>query len=141
MIVGLLIVDCVIIAPNGIVGVIQGRRTSANVVADPAVFGLLYIINVIPLYFLQQEALAARPLEIIFWAILVFLAYMRGRFVGRTWLVALPLLAAALSVIPGPPWFWWLAVAFNAACLAGGLLLKPPRPAAVTPAAAEGRVP
>jgi hypothetical protein len=38
LIVGLLIVDCVIIAPTGILGLLQGRRTARDVVADPAVF-------------------------------------------------------------------------------------------------------
>ena len=63
LIVGLLIVDCVIIAPNGILGLLQGRRTARDVVADPAVFALLFVVNVIPIYFLHQEALSARPLE------------------------------------------------------------------------------
>src|SRR5262249_8096991 len=81
LIVGLLIVDCVIIAPTGILGLLQGRRTTRDVVADPAVFALLFAVNVIPIYFLHQEALAARPLEIIFWAALVFLAFARGRLI------------------------------------------------------------
>src|SRR5258707_1200807 len=140
LIVGLLIVDCVIIAPNGIVGVIQGRRASLNTVADPAVFAMLYVINVIPLYFLHQESLSARPLEIIFWSILVFLAVMRGRLLGRTWLAAFPVFGAALSVVPGPSWFWWIAALFNAVCLLGGLFLKPPR-AAPVPAAPDGHMP
>jgi hypothetical protein len=138
LIVGLLIVDCVIIAPNGIVGVLQGRRTSFAT-TDPAVFALLYVVNVIPIYFLHQEALSARPLEVIFWAILVFLAFMRGRLVGRTWLAALPVFAAALSVVPGPTWFIWIVALLNLACLACGLLLKPP--AAKAPAATAERVP
>jgi len=33
LIVGLLIVDCVIIAPTGILGLLQGRRTARDVVA------------------------------------------------------------------------------------------------------------
>src|SRR5258706_10089341 len=67
LIVGLLIVDCVIIAPNGILGLMQGqgRRTMRQFAADPAVFALLFAINVIPIYFLHQEALSARPLEVI----------------------------------------------------------------------------
>src|SRR5213079_3561691 len=64
LIVGLLIVDCVVIAPKGILGLIQDRRSAGTAVADPAVFALLYVVNVIPLYFLHQEALSARPLEI-----------------------------------------------------------------------------
>lgn len=125
LIVGLLIVDCVIIAPNGILGLLQGRRTARETVADPAVFALLFVVNVIPIYFLHQEALAARPLEFIFWAVLVFLAMARGRVVGRTWLGALPVVGAALSVVPGPPWLWLLSAIAIAACLAGGLIFRP----------------
>lgn len=125
LIVGLLIVDCVIIAPNGILGLLQGRRTAQETVADPAVFALLFVVNVIPIYFLHQEALAARPLEFIFWAVLVFLAMARGRVVGRTWLGALPVVGAALSVVPGPPWLWLLSAIAIAACLAGGLIFRP----------------
>ena len=55
LIVGLLIVDCVIIAPNGIIGLIKERRASSDLVAQPAVFALLYVLNVIPIYFLQQQ--------------------------------------------------------------------------------------
>jgi branched-chain amino acid transport system permease protein len=139
LIVGLLIVDCVIIAPNGILGVLQGRRVSFNTIADPAVFAMLYVINVIPIYFLHQEALSARPLEAIFWAILVFLAFMRGRLIGRTWLAVLPVFAATLSVIPGPAWFTWLIALFNLACFVCGLLLSPPRTGKAAPATtAEG---
>ena len=134
LIVGLLIVDCVIIAPKGILGLIQDRRSAGTAVADPAVFALLYVVNVIPLYFLHQEALSARPLEIIFWAILVYLAFMRGRLVGRSALVALPLAGAVASFIPGPAWLWLLAALCNLACLAGGLLLKPPSTANLVPA-------
>ena len=65
-----LIVDCVVIAPKGIIGLVKDRASQGSTVADPAVFALLYAINVIPLYFLHQEALSARPLEIIFWGIL-----------------------------------------------------------------------
>src|SRR5262250_1023143 len=106
LIVGLLIVDCVIIAPTGILGLLQGRRTARDVVADPAVFALLFGVNVIPIYFLHQEALSARPLEIIFWGVLIFLALARGRMIGLPWLVALPVVGAALSVVPGPTWLW-----------------------------------
>jgi len=134
LIVGLLIVDCVIIAPKGILGLIQDRRSAGTAVADPAVFALLYVVNVIPLYFLHQEALSARPLEIIFWAILVYLAFMRGRLVGQSALAALPLAGAVASFVPGPPWLWLVAALCNLACLAGGLLLKPPSTADLVPA-------
>jgi branched-chain amino acid transport system permease protein len=125
LIVGLLIVDCVIIAPTGILGLLQGRRTARDVVADPAVFALLFVVNVIPIYFLHQEALSARPLEIIFWAVLIFLALARGRMIGLPWLVALPVVGAVLSVVPGPPWLWLVSALALVICLACGLLLRP----------------
>ena len=84
LIVGLLIVDCVIIAPNGIIGLIKERRASSDLVAQPAVFALLYVLNVIPIYFLQQQgrslddavlaAQAARSGQ--------FLAYLAGIAAG-----------------------------------------------------------
>jgi len=129
LIVGLLIVDCVIIAPNGILGLIQGKRTAREIVTDPAVFALLFVVNVIPIYFLHQEALAARPLEIIFWAVLVFLALARGRIIGLSWLWALPVGGAAISVVPGPFWLWLLSALTLAICLGCGLLMRPPAPA------------
>jgi branched-subunit amino acid ABC-type transport system permease component len=142
LIVGLLIVDCVIIAPTGILGLLQGRRTARDVVADPAVFGLLFVVNVIPIYFLHQEARGALPpeatfwtiigslaltrgLEIIFWGVLVFLAFARGRLIGLPWLVGLPIIGAALSVVPGPSWLWLVSAVALAICLVAGLLLRP----------------
>jgi hypothetical protein len=130
LIVGLLIVDCVIIAPTGILGLLQGRRTAGDVVADPAVFALLFAVNVIPIYFLHQEALAARPLEIIFWAVLVFLAFARGRLIGLPWLVGLPIFGALLSVVPGPSWLWLVSALALALCMGAGLVLRPREPAA-----------
>jgi branched-chain amino acid transport system permease protein len=126
LIVGLLIVDCVIIAPKGIIGLVQERRTQGTVVADPAVFALLYVINVIPLYFLHQESLSARPLEIIFWAILVYLAFMRGRLLGQPRLAATPIVAAVLSFVPALSWAWYGVMLLNLTALIEGLLLKPP---------------
>jgi branched-chain amino acid transport system permease protein len=123
LIVGLLIVDCVIIAPTGILGLLQGRRTARDVVADPAVFTLLFAVNVIPIYFLHQEAFAARPLEIIFWAVLIFLAFARGRLIGLRWLVGLPIAGAALSLVPDPPRLIMALVL--AICLITGLVWRP----------------
>jgi hypothetical protein len=91
---------------------IQERRAAGGVVADPAVFGLLYILNTAPIYFLHEQGTGARVLELIFWAILIYVGRMRGRLIGARWLLALPLAAAflngailsillALSVIPG----------------------------------------
>ncbi len=141
LIVGLLIVDCVIIAPNGIVGLVQGRRTGPNVVADPAVFALLYVINVIPIYFLHQEALSARPLEIIFWAILIYVAFRRGRLIGQPWLSGLPVAGAMLSIVPGPSWLWLLAALVNIVCLGCGLVLRPRRSAGLAQAVSSSRAP
>jgi hypothetical protein len=112
LIVGLLIIDCVMIAPKGILGLIQERRGAGTVVADPAVFGLLYILNTAPIYFLHEQGAGARVLELIFWAILIYVGGVRGGLIGARWLVALPLAAAilngailsvllALSIIPG----------------------------------------
>jgi branched-chain amino acid transport system permease protein len=125
LIVGLLIVDCVIIAPTGILGLIERRHGARTSVADPAVFGLLFVVNVIPIYFLHQEALAGRPLEIIFWAVLVYLAIARGRIIGLSWLVGLPIIAAAISIVPGPSWLWLLSALVLAICLGCGLVLRP----------------
>jgi len=133
LIVGLLIVDCVIIAPNGILGLLQGRRTAREIVTDPAVFALLFVVNVIPIYFLHQEALAARPLEIIFWAVLVFLALARGRIIGLPWLAALPVIGAAISIVPGPSWLCLLSALALAICLGCGLVLRPPVTRSGTP--------
>src|SRR5215470_6720567 len=130
LIVGLLIVDCVIIAPTGILGLLQGRRTARDVVADPAVFALLFVVNMIPLYFLHQEALTARPLEIIFWVVLISLAFARGRLISLPWLVGLPIVGAALSVVPGPAWLWLVSALALAICLGAGLLLRPRESAA-----------
>ncbi len=141
LIVGLLIVDCVIIAPNGIVGLVQGRRTGPNVVADPAVFALLYVINVIPIYFLHQEALSARPLEIIFWAILIYVAFRRGRLLGQPWLSGLPVVGAMLSIVPGPSWLWLLAALVNIVCLGCGLVLRPRRSTRLAPAVSSSPAP
>jgi branched-chain amino acid transport system permease protein len=99
LIVGLLIIDCVILAPYGIVGLVQGRRTSSNVVADPAVFAVLYVLNTAPILFLHEQGASARPLELIFWAILVWVASSRGRITGWRWLVALPIAAAILNSV------------------------------------------
>jgi branched-chain amino acid transport system permease protein len=125
LIVGLLIVDCVIIAPTGILGLIKGGRTAGASIADPAVFALLFIVNVIPIYFLHQEALAARPLEIIFWGVLIYLAVARGRIIGLPWLVGLPIVGAALSIIPQPSWLWLLSALALTICLVSGLVLRP----------------
>ena len=54
--------------------------------------------------------------------------------------IVLVLGGLALSLAPGPLWLWWLASSLNAACLIGGLILKP-RQAKVAPAALKGSAP
>ena len=100
------------------------------------------MVNVIPIYFLHQEARGALPpeatfwtiigslaltrgLEIIFWGVLVFLAFARGRLIGLPWLVGLPIIGAALSVVPGPSWLWLVSALALAICLVAGLVLRP----------------
>jgi branched-chain amino acid transport system permease protein len=122
LIVGLLIVDCVIVAPNGIVGLVRGRRISSAALAEPAVFAFLYAINAIPIYFLLHEQSAAAPLAALFWAILTALTLLRGRMVDRRWLAAFPVVAAAFSVVPGPAWLDVGSALLAAAGLAGGSL-------------------
>src|ERR1043166_3718698 len=126
LIVGLLIVECVIVAPNGILGLIhgpgiappgilggsQGRGIAWAVFADPAVFILLYVRNTVPIFYLHEQGAGARVIELIFWGILIYVSVARGRIVGARWLPALPIAAAVLngvilsillllSVIPG----------------------------------------
>jgi hypothetical protein len=125
LIVGLLIVDCVVIAPKGILGLMQERGSTGRVFSDPAVFALLYAVNVIPIYFLHQEALSARPLEIIFWAILAYIAWMRGRLVGQPRMVATPVVAAILSFVPALEWAWSGVLLLTLTTLVEGLVFKP----------------
>ena len=100
LIVGLLLVDFVIIAPHGIVGLIKERRTASDMMAQPAVFVLLYVLNLLPMSFLAGQGQGAQLIGLVFWAILLFVAYTRGRLIGRTWLVVFPLIGAVLNLIP-----------------------------------------
>jgi hypothetical protein len=45
--------------------------------------------------------------------------------IGHPWIVALPVIGAALSVVPGPTWLWFVSTLALAICLAWGLLLRP----------------
>jgi branched-chain amino acid transport system permease protein len=154
LIVGLLIVDCVIIAPNGILGLVHGRGLPRQVVADPAVFTLLYLLNAAPIYFLHDQGSAARVLELIFWGLLIYVTLARGRIIGLRWLVVLPIVAAilngavlsillVLSVIPGlgflrlwrddlvsmtaalPSYLPFISLLITVVAFVCGLLLKP----------------
>jgi branched-chain amino acid transport system permease protein len=99
LIVGLLLVDCVIIAPNGIVGLLRDRRT-ASTLEQPTVFVLLYALNLLPMFFLTGQGQGALYFGLAFWLILFFFAYARGQATGRMWLVAFPIVGAILSLFP-----------------------------------------
>ena len=106
LIVGMLLVDFVIIAPNGIVGLVKERRTASNVVVEPTVFVLLFVLNLSPMYFLVEQGTAAQSIGLVFWLVLAYVAHMRGRVLGRWWLIAFPLagilfaFAPAITAIP-----------------------------------------
>ncbi len=100
LIVGLLLVDFVIIAPNGIVGLVKDRQAAFATMAQPPVFSLLYILNLLPMYFLTGQGQAAQSIDIVFWAILLFVAYTRGQLIGRAWLVVFPGAGALLGAAP-----------------------------------------
>jgi len=99
LIVGLLLVDCVIIAPNGLVGLIRERRIASTVV-EPTVFALLYTFNVAPTYFLTGQGQGPQSIGLVFWAILAFVAYERGRHIGRLGLILFPIIGAVLGMLP-----------------------------------------
>ena len=100
LIVGMLLVDFVIIAPNGIVGLIKERRTASNVVVEPTVFVLLFALNFSPVYFLAGQGTGAQSIGLVFWLILAYVAYMRGRVLDRWWLVAFPLAGVLFAFAP-----------------------------------------
>jgi branched-chain amino acid transport system permease protein len=99
LIVGLLLVDCVILAPNGIVGLFRDRRSVAAL--DQAiVFILLYILNLLPMFFLTGQGFAAQLFGLAFWVILFIFAFARGVAIRRTWLAWFPVVGAILSLVP-----------------------------------------
>jgi branched-chain amino acid transport system permease protein len=102
LIVGLLLVNCVILAPNGLVGLVRERRIDSALV-EPAVFALLYALNAAPMYFLVGQGKGPQIIGLVFWAILTFVAYERGRHIGRIWLIAFPIVGALLSLLPITP--------------------------------------
>ena len=100
LIVGMLLVDCVIIAPNGIVGLIRERRTASNIVVEPTVFVMLFALNLSPVYFLVGQGAGAQSIGLVFWLVLAYVAHMRGRLLGRWWLVTFPLVGILLAIAP-----------------------------------------
>jgi len=99
LIVGLLLVDFVIIAPNGIVGLLRDRRTTAAALAEPALFTLIYIINLLPMYFLMYQGGTAEWIALFFWAFLFFAALARGWAIGRRWLFLFPFFGALVGQV------------------------------------------
>jgi hypothetical protein len=97
LIVGILLVDFVIIAPSGLIGLIRDHRASLDLAAP--VFVLVYVLNLAPLLFLPA-GLGATAIAMVFWAMLAFVAYARGRSIGEPWLAAFPLLGAGLWLVP-----------------------------------------
>ncbi|HEV1999021.1 MAG TPA: branched-chain amino acid ABC transporter permease [Xanthobacteraceae bacterium] len=127
LIVGMLLVDFVIIAPNGIVGLIKERRTASNVVVEPTVFVLLFALNFSPVYFLAGQGTGAQSIGLVFWLILAYVAYMRGRVLGRWWLIAFPLAGVLFAFAPAIAAIPVTAATFVAAllqiiCVVCGLL-------------------
>jgi branched-chain amino acid transport system permease protein len=100
LIVGMLLVDCVIIAPNGIVGLIRERRTASNIVVEPTVFVMLFALNLSPVYFLVGQGAGAQSIGLVFWLVLAYVAHMRGRLLDRWWLVTFPLVGILLAIAP-----------------------------------------
>jgi branched-chain amino acid transport system permease protein len=96
LIVGILLVDFVIIAPSGLIGLVRDRRASLDIA--PSVFALVYVVNLCPLLFLPA-GLEPAAIAMVFWIILAFVAYARGRTIGERWLVTLPLLGAGLWLL------------------------------------------
>jgi len=100
LIVGLLLVDFVIMAPSGIVGLFRGREVASSTMAEPPIFALLYVINLSPMYFLAGQGQSAYAMGLLFWILLFFIAYTRGRMNNRPWLVGFPFAGAVLSLLP-----------------------------------------
>jgi branched-chain amino acid transport system permease protein len=100
LIVGLLLVDFVIIAPNGILGYLRDRRTTIASLAEAPVFAVIYVINLLPTYFLGGQGGPAISIGFIFWGFLFLAAYARGWAIGRRWLIAFPAAAVVLGLAP-----------------------------------------
>jgi len=99
LIVGLLLVDFVILAPNGIVGLVRDRGRTASTLEQPTVFVLLYALNLLPMFFLAGQGQGAQYFGLAFWIILFFFAFARGHVIGRPWLVVFPVVGAILSLV------------------------------------------
>ncbi len=93
LIVGILLVDFVIIAPNGLIGLIRDRRASN---LGLFVYVLVYALNMGPLFFLPA-GIGGAAIALVFWVILMIATYARGQTTGRRWLIAVPVIGAVLS--------------------------------------------
>jgi hypothetical protein len=88
-----------------------------KITASTALYVLLYVVFMIPTYLLPYfgsnsliltvasaesgQKMVPFFLHIITLLILIALAWYRGAFVGKTWLVVLPVLAAVFDMTPG----------------------------------------
>ena len=99
LLVGGLLVGFVIVAPNGIVGLIRDRRSVAAL-DQATVYILLYLLNLLPLFFLTDQGFAAQVFGLAFWVILFIFAFARGAAIRRIWLVWFPVAGAILSLLP-----------------------------------------
>ena len=141
LIVGILLVDFVVMAPTGIVGLVKNWRTASDNAAQPAVFGIFYVLNAAQIFYLHSQGTSAYLLEAIFWIILIYLAVTRGNAIGRPWLAALPVVGAfstlylllsltyviwePLRIAAEPAWLPWITAALNVACVVVGVAIRP----------------
>lgn len=93
-----------------------------KILASAPVFAILYILFMLPTYFLpylgsnsagmiaiQQSAMSASQGGTLFFtfvhlaclAVLVLITFVRAQFVGKMWLVVFPFLAAVFDFVPG----------------------------------------
>lgn len=133
LLVGILLVDFVIIAPHGIIGLLRERRVASNFAQEPIGFVLLYALNAAPVYFLADQTRQAWSLELVFWALLAWVAFMRGNFIGRHWLFLVPVAGAVLKMLmiagilpiePGTTAGRSITTLVHMICIAGGLLVS-----------------
>ena len=90
----------------------------ASILGNPALFALLYILLMIPTYWLPYVGSNSAALNAAgsaagigmnpaFWlhlgalALLIGVAWMRGSPIGKTWLVIFPILALVFDLTPG----------------------------------------
>jgi len=63
--------------------------------------------------------------HLIVWAILIGLAYARGKSINQGWLIILPILGAIFDLVPGLNWIPLIPTILNVACIICGVALRP----------------